>query len=153
MNTDHRRQSPSIGSEPGTFQGSSLRPHEESPNSGSPALQHASPAYTGAFSSSTGDLTLRQYDHSRGNSTESIPGFNRGTGRYYDSRRQGQDYDARRQGPEGARPSPQDASGRQWSDQASSSYSKEHKGFFSNILKKKPKNQPSHDQQLSLIHI
>ncbi|KAJ5957187.1 hypothetical protein N7501_011466 [Penicillium viridicatum] len=147
MNTDHRRQSPSIGSEPGTFQGSALRPHEESPNSGSPALQHASPAYTGAFSSSTGDLTLRQYDHSRGNSTESIPGFNRGTGRYYDSRRQGQDYDARRQGPEGARPSPQDASGRQWSDQASSSYSKEHKGFFSNILKKKPKNQPSHDQQ------
>ena len=143
MNSDHRRQSPSIGSEPGTFQGSSLRPHEESPNSGSPAMQNASPAYTGAFSSSTGDLTLKHYDHSRGNSTDSIPGYSRGTtGRYYDSRRQAQD---------GARPSPQDASGRQWSDQNSSSYSKEHKGFFSNILKKKTKatasSQPSPDQQ------
>ncbi|CAG7947433.1 unnamed protein product [Penicillium nalgiovense] len=143
INSDHRRQSPSIGSEPGTFQGSSLRPHEESPNSGSPAMQNASPAYTGAFSSSTGDLTLKQYDHSRGNSTDSIPGYSRGTtGRYYDSRRQAQD---------GARPSPQDASGRQWSDQNSSSYSKEHKGFFSNILKKKTKatasSQPSPDQQ------
>ncbi|CAG8897020.1 unnamed protein product [Penicillium nalgiovense] len=77
INSDHRRQSPSIGSEPGTFQGSSLRPHEESPNSGSPAMQNASPAYTGAFSSSTGDLTLKQYDHSRGNSTDSIPGYSR----------------------------------------------------------------------------
>ncbi|OQE41073.1 hypothetical protein PENCOP_c005G01194 [Penicillium coprophilum] len=142
MNTDHRRQSPSIGSESGTFQGPSLRPHEESPKSGSPAMQHASPANPGAFSSSTGDLTLRQYDHSRGNSTDSVNGFSRGaTARYYDSRRQAQ---------EGARPSPQDASGRQWSDQTSSSYSKEHKGFFSNILKKKTKvtasSQPSPDQ-------
>ncbi|KXG48856.1 uncharacterized protein PGRI_027260 [Penicillium griseofulvum] len=141
MNTEHRRQSPSIGSESGTFQGSSLRPHEESPKSGSPAMQHASPAHA-AFSSSTGDLTLRQYDHSRGNSTDSLTGFSRGaTSRYYDSRRQAQ---------EGARPSPQDASSRQWNDQTSSSYSKEHKGFFSNILKKKTKatasSQPSPDQ-------
>ncbi|KAJ5576814.1 hypothetical protein N7535_003740 [Penicillium sp. DV-2018c] len=142
INSDHRRQSPSIGSESGVFQGSSLRPHEESPKSGSPSMQHVSSAYSGPFSASTGDLTLRQYEHSRGNSTESIPGFSRGaTGRYYEARRQGQD---------GPRPSPQDASGRQWSDH-SSSYPKEHsKGFFSNILKKKSKatnpSQPSPDQ-------
>lgn len=147
INNDHRRQSSSFGSESGVFQGSTLRPHEESPKSGSPAMQHVSPAYSGPFSSSAGDLTLRQYDHSRGNSTDSIHGFNRGaTARYYDSLRQGQDSDSRRQGQEGARPSPQDSSGRQWSDHTSSSYSKDHsKGFFSNILKKKAKaTTPSH---------
>jgi mitogen-activated protein kinase kinase kinase len=142
INSDHRRQSPSIGSESGAFQGSNLRPHEESPKSGSPSMQHVLAAYPGPFSASTGDLTLRQYEHSRGNSTESIPGFSRGaTGRYYESRRQGQD---------GARPSPQDASGRQWSENTSS-YSKEYsKGFFSHILKKKSKaansSHPSPDQ-------
>lgn len=140
INSDHRRQSPSVGSETGTFQSSALRP-QDSPQSGSPALQHISPHYA-AFSSSAGDLSLK-YDHSRGNSTDSIPGMGRGTtGRYYDARRQAQ---------EGARPSPHDASGRQWSGETSSSYSKEHgKSFFSNLLKKKTKandsNHPSPDQ-------
>lgn len=152
INSDHRRQSPSIGSESGVFQGSNLRPHEESPKSGSPAMQHVSPAYTGAFSTSTGDLSLKNYDHSRGNSTDSISGSTRGTTtRYYDTRRQGQDFDHRRQGQDGIRPSPQDASSRQWGDHSASSYSKEHsKGFFSNILKKKAKattsSHPSPDQ-------
>ncbi|EKV05966.1 MAP kinase kinase kinase (Bck1), putative [Penicillium digitatum PHI26] len=152
MNSDSRRQSQSVASESGTFQGSSLRPHEESPNGGSPAIQNVLPAYTAAFSSSTGDLTLGLHDHTRGDSTESIPGSSRGTtGRYYDSRRQGQENDPRKQGLEGARPLPQDASGRQWGDQVSSSCPKEHKGFFSNILKKKTKatasSHPSPDQQ------
>lgn len=140
INSDHRRQSPSVGSETGTFQSSALRP-QDSPQSGSPALQHISPNYA-AFSSSAGDLSLK-YDHSRGNSTDSIPGMGRGaTGRYYDSRRQAH---------EGVRPSPHDASGRQWSGETSSSYSKEHgKSFFSNLLKKKAKandsSHPSPDQ-------
>jgi mitogen-activated protein kinase kinase kinase len=133
INSDHRRQSPSIGSEAGTFQSSTLRP-QESPQSGSPALHQISPNYA-AFSSSAGDLSLK-YDHSRGNSTDSIPGSSRGNaGRYYDSRRTAQ---------EGPRPSPQDAYSRQWSGETPSSYSKEHgKSFFSHVFKKKNKTTDS----------
>lgn len=133
INSDHRRQSPSVGSEAGTLQSSAQRP-QDSPQSGSPAMQHISPNYA-TFSSSAGDLSLK-YDHSRGNSTDSISGTSRpSTGRYYDPRRQGQ---------EGARPSPQDAYGRNWSGEPSS-YSREHgKSFFTNILRKWPKPDPAH---------
>ncbi|KAJ5887946.1 hypothetical protein N7495_007987 [Penicillium taxi] len=127
---EYRRQSPSMSSESGVnMAGSSLRP-QDSPKSGSPALQYASSSYVGLTSSSTGDLTLRQ-DHSRGNSTDSIPGIGRGyTPRYYDNRRQG---------PEGVRPSPQDnIHGRPWSGE-NSSYSKDHSKGLLGFWKKKTK--------------
>ncbi|KAJ6028281.1 hypothetical protein N7540_003857 [Penicillium herquei] len=129
---DHRRQSPSISNDTGTFAGSTLRP-ENSPKSGSPATQFASPYNgNGQASSSTGDLPLRQ-DHSRGNSTDSIPGVGRGPssaigGRYYENRKQG----------EGARPSPQ--------GEHPHGYGKEHgKGFFDRFdrLRKKTRGTDS----------
>ncbi|KAJ6071807.1 hypothetical protein N7499_009821 [Penicillium canescens] len=130
---EHRRQSPSIGSESGTTHGGALRPHEGSPKSGSPALPHVTPAYTQHPTSSTGDLSLK-YDHSRGNSTDSIPGVGRGsTARYYG-----------RQGQEGARPSPQDAYSRQWSGDTPSSYKDHSKGFLGFLKKKTRPNDSSH---------
>jgi mitogen-activated protein kinase kinase kinase len=86
---DVRRQSPSSASEGASCLPSSFRPHEDSPQSGSPATQYAVPS--GLTSSSTGDLTSR-YEHSRGNSTDSIPG--RGTStlpRFYEGRKQTMD--------------------------------------------------------------
>ncbi|KAJ5674110.1 hypothetical protein N7462_009549 [Penicillium macrosclerotiorum] len=137
---DHRRQSPSISSDNGALP-ASLRP-AESPKSGSPATQHVLPA--GLSSSSTGDLSLK-YDHSRGNSTDSIPGVGRGSataGRYYDSRRYGQD---------GARPSPQETHSRPWSGETLTSYSKDHGKGILNIFSRKKQhktdnsNHPSPD--------
>ncbi|KAJ5601650.1 hypothetical protein N7510_011184 [Penicillium lagena] len=133
--SDHRRQSPSISSDTGPYPApSSYRQDKDSPKSGSPAMQHMSPSYPGLSSSSATDLTIR-HEHSRGNSTESIPGVGQGhlsTGRYYDSRRQG---------PEGARPSPQD---RQCSSEISSSLPREHsKGIF-NLFRRKAKPDSSH---------
>ncbi|KAJ5594799.1 uncharacterized protein N7459_001007 [Penicillium hispanicum] len=141
--SDHRRQSPSVSSDTSTFPNASLRP-QDSPKSGSPAAQYVSPSYAGLTSSSTGDLSLR-VDHSRGNSTDSIPGVGRGSystvGRYYDTRRPAQD---------GARPSPQETSARPWSGETSS-YSKDYGKGFLNFLKKKTRaidsNHPSPEEQ------
>lgn len=136
---DHRRQSPSQSSDAGTFPSAGFRA-QDSPKSGSPATQYVSPSYGGLASSSTGDLTLR-YDHSRGNSTDSIPGAGRGAssavGRYYDSRRQGQD---------NARPSPSDPHGRPWSGENSSCSRDHSKGILSNIFsrRKQVRNDSSH---------
>ncbi|GLI73144.1 mitogen-activated protein kinase kinase kinase [Penicillium ochrochloron] len=124
---DHRRQSPSVSSESGALP-PSLRA-QDSPKSGSPATQYVSPAYAGLTSSSTGDLTLK-YEHSRGNSTESISGVGRGSatmGRYYDSRRQGQDI---------PRPSPQDA-GKPFGGETPSSYSRDHGKSILNLFTRK----------------
>lgn len=124
---DHRRQSPSISSENGAIP-PSLRA-QDSPKSGSPATQYVTPSYGGLTSSSTGDLTLK-YEHSRVNSTESIPGAGRGSatmGRYYDSRRQGQDI---------PRPSPQDAS-KPFGGETSSSYSRDHGKSILNLFTRK----------------
>jgi len=128
---EHRRHSPSLSGDAGRTQ--------DSPKSSSPAAQYVSPSYADP-SSSSGDLTLR-YEHSRGNSTDSIPGAGRGSssgvGRYYDSRRQGQ---------ENARPSPSDSHGRPWSGETSS-YSKDHsKGILSNLFsrRKQTRNDSSH---------
>lgn len=111
---DNRRQSPSASNETGTLTSSTLRP-EHSPKSGSPATQFASP-YLGQASSSTGDLPLRE--HSRGNSTESVPGVGRGPSSAVGNRFYKQD---------GARSSPQDAHGRPLTGENSS---KEHKGLL-----------------------
>lgn len=126
--SDHRRQSPSTSSDSGPFANGSLRP-QDSPKSGSPAAQHISPSYAGLTSSSTGDLTLR-YQHSRGNSTDSIPGVGRGSSstvnRYYDHRRQAH---------EGTRPLPLDSHGRPLSGETAS---KDHsKGILSNIFNRR----------------
>ncbi|KAJ5683750.1 uncharacterized protein N7477_000095 [Penicillium maclennaniae] len=133
---DHRRQSPSLSSDAGTF--SSAGPRiQDSPKSGSPATQYVSPSHAGLSSSSTGDLTLK-YDHSRGNSTDSISGrgSSSAVGRYYD----------RRQGQDNVRPSPSDPPVRPWSGE-NSSYSKDHsKGILSNIFsrRKQARNDSSH---------
>lgn len=139
---DHRRQSPSVSSDGGTFPATSSKLYEESPKSGSPAMQHASIAAQGLTSSSTGDLSVT-CEHSRGNSSDSALGMGRGasasTNRYYDGRRQ----------QDSARPSPQET--RQWSSESSSTGSKEHGKSFLNIFKKKPKtidtNHPSPEEQ------
>ena len=125
---DHRRQSPSVSSENGAIP-SSLRA-QESPKSGSPAAQYASP-YSGLTSSSTGDLSLK-YEHSRVNSTESTPGVGRGsssTGRYYESRRQGND---------ATRPSAQaQESSKAHGTEPSSSNPREHGKSILNIFSRK----------------
>ncbi|KAJ5918802.1 hypothetical protein N7454_009946 [Penicillium verhagenii] len=124
---EHRRQSPSLSNDAATFSASTLRP-EHSPKSGSPATQFASPSYGGQASSSSGDLPFRQ-EHSRGNSTDSVPGVGRGStavgARYYENRK----------GPEVTRPSPLDAHGRSWSGETSA-HGKDHKGFFDRLRKK-----------------
>ncbi|KAJ5093049.1 hypothetical protein N7456_008910 [Penicillium angulare] len=138
---DHRRQSPSISNEEGTFSssttlgGSTLRA-ANSPKSGSPAAQFASP-YSGQAPSSSGDLPLR-YEHSRGNSTDSIPGSGRGpssaiAGRYYEHRKQG----------DGPRSSPQDSQRPYTAENISA---REHsKGFFDRFdrLRKRTKGTDS----------
>ena len=133
---DHRRQSPSTSSENGLFSGLSSRYYEESPKSGSPAMQQASLAHSGP----TGELSSK-YEHSRGNSTDSITGVGRGTTpttRYYESLRQ------QPQQLDGARPSPQDSYTRQWSGETSS-YPKEHSKGFLHKFKRRPKpGEPSH---------
>ncbi|KAI9929060.1 mitogen-activated protein kinase kinase kinase [Aspergillus wentii] len=134
---DHRK-SPSVSSDGGQF--SAARPYD-SPKSGSPATQHASLAYQGLTSSSTGDLSVK-FDHSRGNSTDSTTGASRGhSGRYYEGRKHGQDNSR-----------PQDSFSRQWSADNPSSYSKEHSKGILNIFKKKqPKasesTHPSPEEQ------
>lgn len=145
---EHRRQSPSISSEGGPFAAPSLRPYEDSPQSGSPATQPASLSHPGLTSSSTGDLSVKS-DHSRGNSTDSAMGSGRGhlaTSRSGTGGVPGEApsrfYEARRQGQEIARPSGQDSYTRQLSGEHSS-YPKEHSKSFLNIFKKKSKNTDS----------
>lgn len=135
---DHRRQSPSVSSDGGPLSAVSLRQYEESPQSGSPAAQHASLAYPGLTSLSTGDLSSK-YEHSRGNSSDSAMGMGRGpalmvTARYYETRKQGQAT---------ARP-PQESGPRQSNNENSAaSYPKESsKGFLGNFFKRKPPKNP-----------
>ncbi|KAE8390537.1 hypothetical protein BDV23DRAFT_155239 [Aspergillus alliaceus] len=129
---DHRRQSPSVSSEGGHFF-PPVRPYEDSPKSGSPATQHATLAHQGA-SSSTGDLGVK-FEHSRGNSSDSITGR-----RYYESVRQ-----------DNARPSPQDSYNRQLGGDNPSSYSKDHSNRLLHFFKKRSKtgdsNHPSPEEQ------
>ncbi|KAJ5749985.1 hypothetical protein N7533_007013 [Penicillium manginii] len=137
---DHKRQSPSLSSDHGTFSGSSRRP-QDSPKSGSPALQYASPSYQGLTSTSTGDLTLGRYEHSRGNSADSTGRGNGNVGRYYDNRRQGH---------EGARPSPQETNSRPWSGETPTSYREHNKGFLNMFKRKARANEyPSPEEQHS----
>ncbi|KAJ5648467.1 hypothetical protein N7490_004839 [Penicillium lividum] len=129
---EHRRQSPSISNDAATFSGSTLRA-EPSPKSGSPAAQFASPSYGGHPSSSTGDLPFR-YEHSRGNSTESVSGTGRTSARYYENRK----------GPDGTRPSPQEGHCRPWSGETSS-HPKDHgKGFFDRLRKRTKGTDSNH---------
>lgn len=135
---EHKRQSPSLSSEHGTFPSR----RQDSPKSGSPALQFASPSYQGLTSNSTGDLTLGRFEHSRGNSADSTGAGRGGVGRYYDHRRQGQ---------EGARPSPQqETNARPWSGETPTSYREHQKGFL-NMFKRKAKanEYPSPEEQHS----
>jgi mitogen-activated protein kinase kinase kinase len=120
---EFRRQSPSASSDGAPFPPPTFRTHEDSPQSGSPTAQHAFPVHPGLTSSSTGDL-LGRYEHSRGNSTDSIAGTGRGTSpmpRFYEGRKQTQD---------SARSSTQDP--------------KEHGKSFLNIFKKKSKSNDSY---------
>lgn len=134
---DHKRQSPSASSENSLF-AVPPRHFEESPQSGSPAGQQASLAHSGP----SGDSGSR-YEHSRGNSTDSISGLGRGSAptRYYEARRHGQD----------ARASPHDSYARQWGGEVSSSYPREQSKGFLNIFKKRPRpgesSHPSPEDQ------
>lgn len=121
---EHRRQSPSMSSDSGHFLGTSARPHEDSPKSGSPAAQHATLAHQGLSSSSTSDLSVR-HEHSRGNSADSTSRT-----RYYE----------RRPGQESSRPSPQEPFTRQWG--GGDTYPKEHNKLLK-IFKKRPKASDS----------
>lgn len=137
VRSDHKRQSPSASSENGLFSGLPGRYFEGSPKSGSPATQQAALA-------PAGELGVK-YEHSRGNSTDSLTGAGRGstpTTRYYEARRQGQD---------GVHPSPQEFYTRQPSGENSSSYPKEHSKGFLHFFKKRPRpgesTHPSPDDQ------
>lgn len=138
MRGNHRKQSPSTSSENGIFTGYPGRSFDESPKSGSPAAQQASLAH----SVPSGDSSFK-YEHSRGNSADSVTGFGRGTMPRY--------YEAHRRGQEGARPSPQDSYTRQWNGEGPSPYPKEPSKGFLNIFKKRPKpgesNHPSPEEQ------
>lgn len=135
---NHKRQSPSTSSENGLFAVPLARSFEGSPQSGSPAMQHASLAHSGP----SGDPGVK-YEHTRGNSADSISGLGRGSipTRYYDTRRQGQD----------ARPSPHDSHTRQWGGEYPSPYPREQGKGFLNIFKKRPKpgdsSHPSPEDQ------
>lgn len=87
---EHRRQSPSSTSDGGMFPPPSLKALEDSPQSGSPAVQHAFPVQSGLTSSSTGDLTSR-FEHHRGNSTDSLSGRGNSMPRFYENRKQAQE--------------------------------------------------------------
>ncbi|PCH05483.1 Hypothetical protein PENO1_007800 [Penicillium occitanis (nom. inval.)] len=88
---EYRRQSPSSTSDGGMFPPPSFKAHEDSPQSGSPAAQHAFPVQSGLTSASTGDLTSR-FEHHRGNSADSLPGRGNATmPRFYENRKQTQD--------------------------------------------------------------
>lgn len=88
---EYRRQSPSSTSDGGMFPPPSFKTHEDSPQSGSPAAQHAFPVQSGLTSSSTGDLTSR-FEHHRGNSADSLSGRGNSTmPRFYENRKQTQD--------------------------------------------------------------
>ncbi|OOF99790.1 hypothetical protein ASPCADRAFT_161001 [Aspergillus carbonarius ITEM 5010] len=130
---DHHRQSPSISSDGGTFQ-IPIRPYEDSPKSGSPALQHATLAQAGP-SASMGDLGVKS-EHSRGNSSDSTTGR-----RYYESIRQ----------DNGVRPSPQESYNRHSGGETPSSYPKDHRngllGFFKKRSKAGDSNHPSPEEQ------
>ncbi|TQB71211.1 hypothetical protein MPDQ_007741 [Monascus purpureus] len=133
IGSDHQRQSLSLSSDGGGLPAIPFRPHEDSPQSGSPAAQHASLAFSGTTASSIGDPFSR-YEHSRGNSSDSINGGSRvapsAGSRYYESRKQGQT---------SARPSPQEPGPRQFGNENYSSYSKEpSKGFLTSFFKRKP---------------
>ncbi|PWY92439.1 hypothetical protein BO70DRAFT_383990 [Aspergillus heteromorphus CBS 117.55] len=129
---DHQRQSPSVSSEGGTFQ-APIRQYEDSPKSGSPALQHALLAQMDP-SSSAGDLGVK-LEHSRGNSSDSTTGR-----RYYESIKQ-----------DGARPSPQEFYNRQPGGETPSSYPKDHRTGLLNFFKKRTRtgdsNHPSPEEQ------
>lgn len=119
---EFRRQSPSAYSDSGPFPPPTLRTHEDSPQSGSPAAQHAIPVQSGLASSSMSDLHGK-YEHSRGNSADSTQGVGRGTSaipRFYEGRKQAQD-----------------------SARSSTQESKEHGKSFLNIFKKKSKSNDS----------
>jgi len=153
---EHRRQSPSICSDGGPSAASSLRPYEDSPQSGSPAIQPATLSQPGLTSSSTGDLSVKS-EHSRGNSTDSNMGSGRGHASGHNTSRSGTGsapgeaprisryYEARRQGQDTVRPSAQDSYTRQLSGEHSS-YTKEHSKGFLHIFKKKPKPTDSTHQ-------
>ncbi|PWY84566.1 mitogen activated protein kinase [Aspergillus sclerotioniger CBS 115572] len=130
---DHHRQSPSISSDGGTFQ-IPIRSYEDSPKSGSPAMQHATLAQAGP-SSSMGDLGVKS-EHSRGNSSDSTTGR-----RYYESIRQ----------DNGVRPSPQESYNRHSGGETPSSYPKDHRngllGFFKKRSKAGDSNHPSPEEQ------
>lgn len=88
---EYRRQSPSSTSDGGMFPPPSFKAHEDSPQSGSPAAQHAFSVQSGLTSSSTGDLTSR-FEHHRGNSADSFSGRGNSTmPRFYENRKQTQD--------------------------------------------------------------
>ena len=133
--SEHRRQSPSTSSDNGHFPPFSTRPHEDSPKSGSPAAQHATLAPQGP-SSSTSDLSVR-YDHSRGNSADSMTRGQSSVARYYE----------RRQG-DNSRPSPQEPHARPWN--SGDIYTKEQNRLLK-IFKKRPKagdsSHPSPEDQ------
>ena len=125
---DFRRQSPSTSSDTGPGAPPSYRPSDDSPQSGSPATQHAS--QPGLISSSLGDLHSK-FEHSRGNSTESLTASGRGTPgipRYYEGRKQTQD----------------NIRGAQWNGEPTT-YSKDHSKGILSLFKKWPRsNDPAH---------
>lgn len=128
----HQKQSPSTSNNDGGALAASLRQYEESPQSGSPATQHALLAYSGPASISTGDLGSIN-EHSRANSTDSNMGMSRNapvTSRFYESRKHGNL----------VRPSPGEPSPRpSGNENPAFSNSKEpSKGFFGNFFKRKP---------------
>ncbi|KAN0070464.1 hypothetical protein V8E54_011333 [Elaphomyces granulatus] len=126
---EFRRQSSSTSSDTGPCLPPSYRPHDDSPQSGSPATQHPSLVQQpGPMSSSVGDLHSK-FEHSRGNSTESLTASGRGTlPRYYEGRKQTQD----------------NTRGAQWNGEPSTS-SKDHSKGLRNIFKKKSRpNDPAH---------
>ncbi|THC99031.1 hypothetical protein EYZ11_001505 [Aspergillus tanneri] len=125
LSGDHRRQSPSVSSESGNFP--AIRPYEDSPKSGSPAMQHAALAHPGF--SSTGDFR----EHTRMNSSDSITGR-----RYYENYKQ-----------DNARTSPLETYNRPVEH---TSYSKDHSNRLFHFFKKKTKSgdssHPSPEEQL-----
>ncbi|KKK13023.1 hypothetical protein ARAM_001874 [Aspergillus rambellii] len=115
IGSDYQRKSPSLSSENGIFAIPPVRQYEDSPQSGSPATQHAT-LYPGP-SSSTSDLN--KSGHSRVNSAES-------SRRYYETYKQ-----------ESSRASPQEISSRQFGGENASSYPRDHRMGFLNFFKKK----------------
>ncbi|KAL4810540.1 hypothetical protein BDV18DRAFT_131234 [Aspergillus unguis] len=110
---NHQGKSPSMSSDNGLFAIPPHRQYEDSPKSGSPAMQNATLYQLPA--SSTSDLQAK-YGHNRVNSGEP---------RYYGTLKH-----------DGSRPSPQEYSSRQMGGDSASSYPKDHRLGFLNIFKK-----------------